>query len=239
MPLPDMATLHALQLEMNAVGFVTGTQAAEDMAWESAWDQAETLAGTNLLTGTVADERHVWPRGWTDYDAGFRYLQLNNTHIVSALTATLIHDLGSCTCETDDVSACFIMYSPRRAEVQVRAESAGISLGCACVSCGLEAYVDVTYVAGLWNTPADLPADVRLALATLAQDWKRLMLTAGATAADGFVTQWSSMDYSERRGLLRRTAIGTSPAQNLAANVFRKYKINRMVGLRGRPTVSG
>ena len=121
----------------------------------------------------------------------------------------------------------------------MRACGGAISYGCGCVNCAKEAYVDVSYIAGLWNTPADLPSNVKLVLATLAQDWKRLMATAGATAPDGFVSQFSSMDYSERRGLLRPTAIGTSPAHNMAAQVFRKHKVNRMMGLRGRPSVTG
>jgi len=239
MPPPDAGTLHLLQAEMYAVGFATGTVAAEDMAWEAAWEQAETLLGTNILTGTVAGERHIWPRGWVDYGTNFRYLQLKKTHLVSVVTCTLTHDLGNCDCGTDDVTACALEYNPRQSIIEVRSSQASISAGCGCVLCNKEAWIDVTYIAGVWNTLADIPATVKLALVTLAQDWKGLMATAGAAAAAAFVDQWSSMDYSERRGLLTKTAAGSSPAANLAAAVFRKYKVSRMVALRGRPSVTG
>ena len=65
------------------------------------------------------------------------------------------------------------------------------------------------------------------------------METAGGSAADGYVDQWSSMDYSEKRGLLQRTAIGPSPAANMAQRVFRKLRVNRMLSLRGRPSQGG
>jgi len=239
MPVPDTATLRALQFEMNAIGFATGTTALEDLAWEAAWEQAETLLGSNLLTGTVAAERHIWPRGWLDYDANFRYLQLDKTYLTSVVTCTLTHDLGECDCGTDDVSACVLPYDLRRSVVEIRSSEASISAGCGCVMCNKEAWVDITYVAGAWNTPADIPATVKLAIATLAQDWKSLALSGGATASAGFVDQWSSMDYSERLGLLAKTEAGSSPAANLAAGVFRKYKVKRMVALRGRPSVGG
>jgi hypothetical protein len=239
MPPPDAGTLHAFQAEMYAVGFPTGTAAVDDMAWEAAWDGAETLLGTNLLTGTVGPERHIWPRGWVDWDTPYRYLQLAKTYLVSVTTATLTHDLGECDCGTDDVSACVLPYDLRRSVVEVRPTDAGICAGCGCVLCNKEAWIDVTYVAGVWNTLGDIPATVKLAIATLAQEWKQIMATAGASAASALVTQWSSMDYSETKGLQVKTAAGPSPAANLAAGVFRRYKVNRMVGLRGRPSVTG
>jgi len=235
---PTDDVLHGLQAEMAAVGFATGTAALEDMAWQAAWDQAETLLGSNILTGTVT-ERHIWPRGWLDYDANFRYLQLNKTYLTSVITATLTHDLGECDCGTDDVSACVLEYDLRRSVVEIRSSEASISAGCGCVMCNKEAWVDIVYIAGAWDTPADIPATVKLAIATLAQDWKNLALSGGATVSAGFIDQWSSMDYSERLGLLVKTDAGSSPAANLAAMVFRKYKVKRMVALRGRPSVTG
>jgi hypothetical protein len=239
MSAPDVATLHNLQLEMNNVGFLTGAEALEDMAWETAWEQAEDMVGTNLLTGTVAEERHIWPRGWLDYDLNFRYLQLEKTWLISVTTATLTHDLGNCECGTDDVSACVLEYNLKQSIAEIRSSEAAISAGCGCVMCNKEAWLDVTYVAGLYNTPADMPSSVKIAIATLAQDWKRLMDTAGGSAADGFIDQWSSMDYSEKRGLLQRTPGGPSPAANAAWLALRKLRVNRMVALRGRPSQGG
>jgi hypothetical protein len=224
---------------MWAVGFPTGTAALEDMAYAAAWSQAEALLGSNLLTGTVAAERHIWPRGWLDYDLNFRYLQLDKTYLTSVVTATLTHDLGNCDCGTDDVSACVLPYDLRRSVVEVRASDAPISGGCGCVMCNREAWIDITYVAGAWNTPGDIPADVKLAIATLAQEWKALALSGGASAGAAFVTQWSSMDYSEQLGALVNTPADKSAAANLAATVFRRYRVNRMVGFRGRPAIDG
>ena len=111
-------------------------------AYEELMELAELIEApitTSWGARAVADERHLWPRGWLDYGAQYRYLALDKTYIVSAVTANLVHDLGSCTCGTQSVSACFIMHSLRRAELQVRASAGAISGGCCCVSCGLEA----------------------------------------------------------------------------------------------------
>lgn len=235
--LPDTATLHALQLEMNNVGFLTGTQAQEDMAWGMAWEDAETFLSTNLLTGTVADERHIWPQGWLDYDSNFRFLQLKRVHVISITTALVVHDLGSCSCETDTITGCIILWRPIAGEVEVRREGVALSANCCCAAENKPTNVDVTYVAGLWNTPADLPDTVKMALAILAREYKQLMDTAGATAGAGFVNQWRSMDYSETGGLLSKTLIGASPEANMAARFLRKYQVRRMVAFRGRPSV--
>ena len=237
MGVPDTATLHALQLEMNNVGFLTGTQAQEDMAWEMGWEDAETFLSTNLLTGTVADERHIWPQGWLDYDSNFRFVELRKTHVISITSTTVVHDLGSCSCETDTITGCVILWERRQGVVEVRREGLALSAGCCCAAENKPTNVDVTYVAGIWNTPADLPGTVKMALAILAQEYKELMNTAGATAGAGFVNSWRSMDYSETGGLLSKTVIGASPQANMAARLLRKYKVLRMAAFRGRPSV--
>ncbi len=236
MAVPDLATLHTLQAEMNNLGFATGTQAVEDSAWSTAWESAEEFVSTNLLTGTISAERHVWPAGWTDYGENFwRMVQLKKTHLTTVTTATIVHDIGSCDCDTDDVTGCVVYYSKERSQVEIRASSASLSAGCGCLLCNKPAYVDFDYVAGLWACVEDLPDKVKLALAVLAKEFKELMETDGASASAAFVDQWSSMDYSEKRGFAAKTSLGASPQANMAARLLKGYRIRRMPALRGRP----
>jgi hypothetical protein len=232
---PDPGVIAALQAEMNNVGFLTGTQAQEDMAWGMAQEDAETFLSTNLLTGTVAEERHIWPQGWLDYDTNFRFLQLKKTHVRSITLVQVVHDLESCNCETDTITGCMLLYRPLAGEVEVRHEGVAFCGGCCCAAQNKPAWVDVTYVAGLWDTLADMPGTVKMALAILAREYKQLMQTAGASAGSGFVNSWRSMDYSETGGLLSKTVIGSSPEANYAARLLRKYQVRRMVAFRGRP----
>jgi len=234
---PDAATIDALELEMNAIGFLTGTVAAlDDVAYKMAWQVAEDYLGTNLITGTVAAERHIFPQGWLDFDLNFRFLQLDKTYLVSVTTATVVHDLGSCDCDTDDVSACVLAYDLRQSTVEVRASSGAISAGCTCLLDLKPAWVDVTYVAGIWACLADIPATVKVALAILAKEFQALGASGGATVSASFVTEWQSMDYQERLNLTT-TVLGSSPQANMAARLLRGYRVTRMVGFRGRPAV--
>lgn len=235
MTVPDTATLRTIVSEMNAYGFLSGTQGQDDIAWAIAWDMAEDALGTNILTGTVSAERQMWPAGWIEYNVPFRMVQLNKTHLISVDTATIVHDLGNCSCGTDDVTGCVIPYSLERSEVEIRSTEEAICQGCSCVRCSLPAYVDWTYTAGIWNALEDLPYDVKVALAILAKEQRSLAESDGAEMADGFVDQWRSMDYSERRGLLRRSKLGTSASANQAERLLKKYRIRRMVGMRSRP----
>ena len=129
----------------------------------------------------------------------------------------------------------FFNYSLERSEVQLRSTEAAICQGCSCIRCAMPAYVDVTYTAGIWNALGDLPYDVMVGLAILAKEQRGLAESDGSVMADGFVDEWRSMDYSERRGLLRRTALGSSPSANQAERLLKKYRIRRMVGFRSRP----
>jgi hypothetical protein len=239
MGVPDSATLHSLQAWAESVGFMTGTAAQEDMAWAVAWEGVEEYLSTNILTGTVADERHIFPRGFLDYDTNFRYLMLDKTYLQSITSVVVAHDTGSCDCDTDDIAGCVLEYDLRRSIVEVRDAGSAITAGCGCLGCGRPAWVDVAYVAGLWNTPADIPDSVKLSLAVLAAEAKDISGSGGANVGAGFVNSWRSMDYSESAGLQATTPLGSSAAANFAYQKLRKYKIRRMVGFRGRPSVIG
>lgn len=239
MGVPDDATLDSLQVWSASVGFMAGTDAQEDMAWAMAWESVEDYLSTNILTGTIADERHVFPRGFLDYNTNFRYLQLDKNYLISITAATVAHDTGRCDCVTDDIAACMLLYDPRRSIVEVRACGSSIAGGCNCLGAGLAAWVDVSYVAGIWNTLADIPDTVKMALAVLAQEAKDIAASSGANVGAGFVNSWRSMDYSETVGLQGKTPLGTSAAANYAYQKLRKYKVRRMAAFRGRPSVIG
>jgi hypothetical protein len=239
MGVPDDATLHSLQAWAESVGFTTGTAALEDMAWATAWEGAEDYLSTNILTGAIADERHIFPRGFLDYDTNFRYLMLDKTYLQSITSVVVAHDTGSCDCDTDDIVGCVLTYDLKRSIVEVREAGGAIAAGCGCLGCGKPAWVDVAYVAGIWNTPADIPISVKMALAVLAAEAKDIAGSGGASVGAGFVNSWRSMDYSESSGLQAKTPLGTSAAANYAYQKLRKYKVRRMAGLRGRPSVIG
>ncbi len=233
--MPDPAVIDALQLEMNAIGFMTGTSAAlDDVAYGMAWEAAEAYLGTNLLMTGTDCERHMFPKGWLDFDANFRYLQLNKANLVSVVSATVVHDMASCDCYTDDVTACTLAYDLRQSIVEIRAGAGAIAAGCGCLACGLPAWVDICYIAGLWASLADMPDGVKVAVAILAQEFQALVGGGGANINASFVTQWSSMDYSETLALVG-TVLGSSAQASMADRLLRPFKVKRMVGFRGRP----
>lgn len=240
MTVPDSGTIDALEVELHAIGFLSGTAAAlEDVAVKMAWSAAESYLGTNLLTGTVADEQHIWPRGWLDYDPEFRFIQLQKCHVLTITSALVTHDVGTCDCDLTDVAACLLVHNPRTGVVEVRASLGSVASGCSCILDSKPVWVTVTYVAGLWNSLGDMPDDVKFAIAILTSEFVALAAGGGAGVNAGFVTQWSSMDYSESLGLLQTSILGSSPAANWALRLLRPYKVRRMVGFRGRPSVTG
>lgn len=90
---------------------------------------------------------------------------------------------------------------------------------CGCVGWALQPYqYEIVYNAGL-PTGTSTQADMLLALTVVAQENLNEMIFPNQDGARG-VEGWSSLEYSERRKPLKRTALGQSARANFAADLL-------------------
>ncbi len=230
MSVPDDATLQAVIDEVAGLGFATGTAAQNLAAMSIAWELAEYAIGTNLLTGTACEE-YNWPTGWVDWDQPFRMVQLRKTRLTSITSVTIHHELFDCACGEELISGCATIYNHDRSEIALTdCLSPGGLCGC---STQHPFKSEICYVAGLYNTVGDLADSIVTALGLLFSWWFNLLATGGSDASSGFLQSWRSMDYSESYGFITKNIIGTSPQAAAAWMLLRRFRIYRIVAIRG------
>jgi len=92
---------------------------------------------------------------------------------------------------------------------------------CGCATWKVPYQYQIVYEAGLPTGTAS-QADVLMALTIVAQEQLNEMAYPNANETPGArgVEQWSSLDYSEKRKKLKRTALGQSARANFAAELL-------------------
>jgi len=231
MTIPNDTVLQDAIDDVIPLGFLSGTSTDIALAaMETAWDLAERGLSTGILITGTSCEVYDRPTGHIDYNERFGFLQLQQTNLVSIESVTILHDKFACDCVDQEVAGCAHVYNSLFGHIRV--EDCYGPCECACAATGRPSQIQVCYMAGLWNTLADVPRSVLIALGLIAQWYAEVMETSGEQASTAFVSQWSSMDYSESYDFLEKNIIGTSPQLALAWNNLRRYKTRRGVAMR-------
>lgn len=229
MSVPDDATLDLLIDDMVELGFASGTASQNYAAASIAWELAESAIGSNMLTGT-ATEQVIFPTGWLDVGVPFAMVQLRYTYLVSQPVVIVHHEIYDCECGTEEIAGCGTVFNAQRSEVRLDVRCAAASLHCG--TCPHPFMAEVSYVAGVFASYSAIPWSVKVALATLAGWWLRLLTSGGADIASGFVDSWRSMDYNESLKFLQSTVMGSSPEANAAWIILRRLRVVRAKVLR-------
>lgn len=193
-------------------GSFTATQ--RNNAYRIAEQQMTNYLGTFLLPTIVTGTWGYAPRIVTDY--GY----VNQVYSVNILSK---NNLQTCALESD--SACAYVWEDTFGYLDV---SCLINY-CNCAGLVVPYQVQVAYQAGLPTGVANQPA-MLLALTMAAQINLNEMIfpSQNEGVGDVGITQFSSLDYSEKRVAMRRTAFGTSAKAekiaNLADSVVRKAR---------------
>jgi hypothetical protein len=193
-------------------GSFTATQRSN--AYRIAEQQATNYLGTFLLPTIVTGTWGQSPRIVTDY--GY-------VHQVYAVNFLSKNNLQSCTLQSD--AGCVFVWEDTYGYLDV---SCLINY-CNCAGLVIPYQVQVAYQAGLPTGVANQPA-VLLALTMAAQISLNEMIfpSQNETTGDVGVEAFSSLDYSEKRTKLGRTAFGNSAkAQKIAQLLSSTIKLAR------------
>lgn len=193
-----------------AYGGQTGTTpvAQRDAAYLIAEKRVSKYIGTFLLptivTGTYAYN-----------GSNFISTEYGYVHSVKSATLLSIDNINSCTLSSTD--GCAFIFEDTFGYLNFSC----IYNACNCFGWKLPYQYQIAYEAGLPTGTASQP-DVLLALTMIAQETLNEMVypSANETAGARGVIRWSSLEYSEERLKLKRTALGQSAVANFAADLL-------------------
>lgn len=172
------------------------TQAQRSAAYLIAEQQASNYIGTFLLPTTVTGTWGYSPRIVTDYG-----------YVNSVLSVKILSkdNLNTCTLHQD--TACVFVWEDTYGYLDVSC----LVNHCNCSGWLFPYQVQIAYQAGLPTGVANQPA-MLLALTMAAQISLNEMIfpSQNETTGDVGIEQFSSLDYSERRVAMKRTAFGSS-----------------------------
>lgn len=185
-------------------GSFTATQ--RQNAYRIAEKQASNYIGTFLLPTIVTGTWGYAPRIVTDW--GY----VNQIYAVNFLS---VNNHQTCVLQSD--SGCAFVWEDTYGYLDV---SCLINY-CNCAGLLIPYQVQVSYQAGLPTGIASQP-DIHLALTMAAQINLNEMIfpSQNETTGDVGVASFSSLDYSEKRTSLKRTAFGNSAKAQKIANLF-------------------
>lgn len=193
-----------------AYGGQTGTAPAaqRNAAYFIAEKHVTNYVGTFLLPTTVTGTYSYNGSNFVVTDYGY-------VHSVKSVVCQSIDSLTSCT--LSDKDGCAFIFNDTFGYLNVSCANNQ----CGCAGWGQPYKYQIAYEAGLPTGTAS-QADILLALTVVAQETLNEMIYPHANESDGArgVEKWSSLDYSETRKKLKRTALGQSARANFAAELL-------------------
>jgi len=225
-----------IESEWASYGYITGTatQAQAENAVDITENMMELGLNTALQTGT-ATEMHTWPGG--SLYRGIRPLQLDKDRIISVDAIAPQHDIG---CEFADIEVTVGEGLIKHAESGIIEIRDDCGWCCPCNTCGygvvaFQVEIDYTYGFGLTalGPTTSWGKMVRFWIAQWAQQVLNAILGLPSMILLGDIEAWSSMTYSERRGL-SITPFGDSPLANAMWSQLRGLNVKRAIKFGGR-----
>jgi hypothetical protein len=121
------------------------------------------------------------------------------------------------TCTLRDTEGCVFVFEDTFGYLNFSC----VQTQCNCTGWSTPYQYEIAYQAGLPTGTANQP-DVLLALAVIAQETLGEMSYPTANESPGArgIEMWSSLEYSEKRMKLKRTALGQSARANFAAELL-------------------
>lgn len=178
------------------------TVSQRDAAYLIAEKRVSNYLGTLLIPTTVSGSFLYKPNGFIISDYGY----------VQEITSVTIVSVDKTTCKLSNTNGCAFIF-----------EDTFGYLNCSCISdlVSMPYKIEITYKAGLPLGVATQP-DVLLALTKVAQEQLNEMMypTANETTGARGIEQFSTLEYSEKRKPLKRTALGQSAIANFAAELL-------------------
>jgi len=222
-------------------GFVTGTSQSTLLTTQAAIaltiteDAMQGLLGTALCP-TEETERFTWP-GYQIWRAGEHPIQLSKDRIISVDTVTTYHEDG-CDCETTTYTGCSYIKDADAGIIEIRDDCwADDCAGCHC-GCSGAFMTDITYTHGF--TAAEMASTtsdgrtIRFWIAQWAQEvFNALQGLPSAVTTTG-VLAWASMNYSERKAVVKDTMLGSSELANAMVKGLRRLNVKRAIKFGGR-----
>lgn len=188
-------------------GGQTGTTspAQRTAAYLIAEKRVTNYLGTFLLPTTITGTYPYQTNNFIVTDYGY---------VSSIKSATLksIDNFQNCTFHSD--TGCVFIFEDTFGYLNFSC----VNKTCNCYQWQQPYQYEIVYVAGLPTGTAS-QADVLLALTIIAQENLSEMLYPNQDGARG-VERWSSLEYSEQRKKLKRTALGQSARANFAADLL-------------------
>ena len=191
-------------------GGQTGTSSAAQRTagYLIAEKRVTNYIGTFLLPTIVTGTYAYVPNNFIVTDYGY-------VHRVLSATLKSVSSLSSCELSSKD--GCVFIFQDTFGYLNFSC----VQSQCNCAGWEMPYQYQIAYEAGLPTGTASQP-DVLLALTIIAQETLNEMAYPNANETPGArgIEQWSSLDYSEKRKPLKRTALGQSARANFAAELL-------------------
>lgn len=229
-----MSLLTPADLDSSYGGTGTYPVATVQLAIDLAEFDIEDYLGIPL-SPTSFTEEYLWPT-----DDGM--LQLRWNRVTSITTVTAKHSLDEdCVWAEDTQCGVILQTEPSR----VKLVACKLSLGdCNCSPGIIPDRAVVTYIAGfaVAETAANtaLGKALRMAIALRTREWINVLTDGQNWEGSYFITNWSSMDYSERREFAdTKNALGPGPFSQEAVRLLRRVRPYFAIMLRSTGRIHG
>jgi len=148
---------------------------------------------------------------------GHKFIRTDYGYVHQVLSSSVYSLQGSSTCELKEDTGCVYIFNDTYGYLNFSC----ISSECGCNTWQQPYQFKVAYQAGLPTGTASQP-DFLMALTVVAELVLNEMLypRANETSGDRGIESFSSIDYSEQRKRLKRTALGQSARANYAAELL-------------------
>jgi len=222
--------------EFTSGAYLGGTGTKPSSAVQVAIDIAEGDVSTALGFPTDDGAPTFIEQSFTEehpWSVPVRPVMLNQPRIISVDTVLARHDLGTCDCEWEDLTACAFVHNAKFGIVRFRTCERASSCW---VYCGCPRRVQVTYTAGFTAAQMDAatPTGRRIRRAIALQARALLELQSFWTEGNAAVKSYSSLGYSESRDFVRTVRgrrMGLSALSQAAADVLESLFVRRKAGV--------